>query len=91
MTPPAPWIGSAIKAATVSDLSLALGGHRFAGEMTSLLAPPYDTRLSLSAAQIDLDQLGGDRKPEPDASDEAVGSAAGGALPTPSASPSTQT
>ena len=43
--------------ATVSDLNLNLGGFRLSGGMNSLLAPPFDARLTLSAAQLDLDQL----------------------------------
>jgi len=45
------------RVATLSELSLALGGVRFTGDMTSLLAPPYDARLTLTAAQLDLDRL----------------------------------
>ena len=45
------------RVATVSDLSLALGGFRFTGDMTSLLATPFDARLTLTAAQLDLDRL----------------------------------
>jgi uncharacterized protein involved in outer membrane biogenesis len=43
--------------ATVSDLSLELGGFRFAGDVASLLQPPYDARVTLNATQLDLDQL----------------------------------
>jgi len=45
------------QAATVSELSVVVGGVRFTGEMTSLLAPPFDARLTLAAAQIDLDRM----------------------------------
>ncbi len=45
------------RVATVSDLSLGLGGFRLAGDMTSLLAPPFDARLTLTTSQLDLDHL----------------------------------
>jgi uncharacterized protein involved in outer membrane biogenesis len=45
------------RVATVSDLSIALGGFRLAGNMTSLLAPPFDARLTLTASQLDLDHI----------------------------------
>ncbi len=45
------------RVATISDLSLELGGFRFVGDMTSLLHPPFDARLTLTAAQLDLDHL----------------------------------
>jgi uncharacterized protein involved in outer membrane biogenesis len=44
-------------AVSVSDISLELGNFRFAGDMTSLLAPPYDARITLAASQLDLDHL----------------------------------
>ena len=45
------------RVATVSDLSIALGGFRLTGDMTSLLAPPFDARLTLTASQLDLDHI----------------------------------
>ncbi|MDX1576232.1 MAG: hypothetical protein R3285_08555, partial [Kiloniellales bacterium] len=43
--------------ATVSNLGLELGGFRFAGGMTTKFRPPFDARITLSAAQLDLDGL----------------------------------
>ena len=41
------------RVATVSDLSLELGGFRFAGEMTTSLQPPFDARITLNATQLE--------------------------------------
>jgi len=45
------------RVATVTDLNIGLGGFRLAGDMTSLLVPPFDARLTLTAAQLDLDHI----------------------------------
>ena len=60
------------RVATVSDLSFVLGGFRFAGDMTSLLAAPFDARLTLTAAQLDLDHLLEARQSDSDSGGETA-------------------
>ncbi len=62
------------RVATVSDLSIALGGFRLAGDMTSLLAPPFDARLTLTASQLDLDHILGARQSDSGTDGEAAAS-----------------
>ena len=69
------------RAVSVSDLSFELGTIRLAGDMTSLLAPPYDARLTLSASQLDLDHLLQAKRSESGSEGQAVATSSGGEEP----------